>query len=213
MQKQSIDSVVLELMASRICHDLISPVGAVNNGVEFLEDDMGGGNMGDAIELIAMSAQSAGARLQLFRLAYGAGGRDVSIKPEDIHKTFDAFLQTEGKIKQEWDPITTFAGYDRPEGLCKLLACTLLLMSEALPKGGMIRVAVDGAAVTVLGEGADAHIRPLVDKALARDIDLSEIDPRLVHPYITGVLAAQYGHNINIIPTDDGQACFKITPL
>ncbi len=75
---------MLEVLASRVCHDLISPVGAVHN-VEFLQETgIEGG--ADAIALIAHSAQQAAAKLQIFRLAYGAGGRDPNIKPEDVEK-------------------------------------------------------------------------------------------------------------------------------
>lgn len=199
MKQQNIDSVVLELMASRVCHDLISPVGAVNNGVEFLQEDMGG-DPAEAISLIAMSAESAGARLQAFRLAYGAGGRDSNVKPADVHKTFEKVLAIEAKVTQEWDGETTFSGAELDEGFCKLLLCTLMMVQEALPKGGVIRVEFDAGKniTTVSGEGHDAHIRPQVDEALARTLPVAAIDPRLVHSYITGVLAAQYGYSIGI---------------
>jgi histidine phosphotransferase ChpT len=207
MEKQLIDSTVLELMASRVCHDLISPVGAVNNGVEFLQDDIGG-DQTDAIQLISMSAQSAAARLQVFRYAYGSGGRDASIKPEDIHKTFDGFLLAEEKVKQNWDPFTTFADYDRPEGFSKMLMCTLMLTHEALPKGGVITVSHTNGTTTVTGTGTDAGLRPQVDQALSRKLDVSVIDPRLVHPYVCGIMAAQYGFSLTIGDKVDGSVSF-----
>lgn len=214
MEKQNIDSTVLELMASRICHDLISPVGAVNNGVEFLQEDMGSGDTSDAISLIAMSAQSAGARLQVFRLAYGTGGRDSTVKPADVHKIFEELLVCEDKVKQDWDPATLFADYDRPEGFCKMLLCGLMLAQEALPKGGMLRVAFDGGNVTTItGEGPDANIRPQVDTALSRKLDVSVIDPRLVHPYVIGILAAQYGFSVTAGQQAEGRISFKIAKI
>ena len=88
-QPAPISAAVLELLASRICHDLISPVGAVNNGVEFLEE-MGADAGAEAIQLIAHSARQASVRLQAFRICYGTGGRDSNIKPEDIKKAFEA---------------------------------------------------------------------------------------------------------------------------
>jgi histidine phosphotransferase ChpT len=214
MEKQNIDSTVLELLASRICHDLISPVGAVNNGVEFLQEDMGTGDTSDAISLIAMSAQSAGARLQVFRLAYGAGGRDSTVKPSDVHKTFGELLACEDKVTQDWNPDALFAGYDRPEGFCKMLICGLMLAQEALPKGGVLRVAFDGGNVTTIsGEGPDANIRAQVDQALSRKLDVSVIDPRLVHPYVIGVLAAQYGFTVTPGAPETGRISFKITKI
>lgn len=213
MEKQNIDSSVLELMASRICHDLISPVGAVNNGVEFLQEDMNGGDTSDAISLISMSAESAAARLQVFRLAYGTGGRDSTVKPADVHRIFGDLLVCEEKVTQEWDPHATFADFDRPEGFCKLLLCGLMLAQEGLPKGGVIRVTHDGDATTITGEGPDAAIRSQVDSALSRKLDVSVVDPRLVHPYVIGVLAAQYGHSITISAQESGKVSFKLAKI
>jgi histidine phosphotransferase ChpT len=211
MNPQTIDSTILEILASRICHDLISPVGAVNNGVEFLQEDMGAGDMSDAIGLISMSAQSAGARLQAFRLAYGAGGRDTTVKPADVHKVFEELLVSEGKIKQNWNADTLFSGIELVEGFCKLLMCTLILAQEALPKGGIVSVSRDGDVTLVTAEGTDAMLRPMVDKALIRNLDISVVEPRLVHPYVIGILAAQYGFSITATGADAGKITFRIT--
>lgn len=215
MEQKMIDSTILELMASRVCHDLISPVGAVSNGVEFLQEDMDSADVGDAISLIAMSAESAAARLQVFRLAYGTGGRDATIKPADVHKIFGDLLACENKVTQDWDPHAVFAEYDRPEGFSKLLICGLMLAQEALPKGGVIRVTHDAssATTTITAGGNDANIRPQVDAALNLKLDPSVIDPRLVHPYIVGVLAAQYGHVIAITAQESGHVAFQIARL
>lgn len=214
MTPLTIDSQLLELMASRICHDLISPVGAINNGIEFMEDDMGG-DMTDAIELINMSAQSAAARLQVFRYAYGTGGRDATVKPEDIYKAFQAFLDGENKIRQDWDPLTTFTGLDRPEGFGKILMCGLFLMHEGLPKGGTIRVShtmnAGKSVTTITGEGTDCGFRPQVDKALARTLDVSVIDPRLVHAAILGIMATQYDYSLTLNPTENGAVTLVLT--
>lgn len=212
MEPQTIDSTVLEIMASRICHDLISPVGAVNNGVEFLQEDMGaeGADMSDAIGLISMSAQSAGARLQAFRLAYGAGGRDITVKPSDVHKVFENLVVPEGKITQDWNAETLYAGVELEEGFCKLLMCTLILGQEALPKGGVIRVTREGDTTIVTAEGNDANIRPQVDKALERKLDISVVEPRLVHPYVIGILASQYGYTIAPGAQESGKVSFRI---
>lgn len=213
MEKKMIDSTILEMMASRICHDLISPVGAVNNGVEFLQEDMGSADVSDAVSLIAMSAESAAARLQVFRLAYGTGGRDATVKPADVHKIFGDLLACENKVTQDWDGHAVFADYDRPEGFSKLLMCGLMLAQEALPKGGVIRVTHDAssAVTTVTAEGTDANIRAQVDAALNTRLDPSVIDPRLVHPYVIGVLAAQYGHTVTLGAQGPGRVSFNIT--
>src|SRR5690606_38058321 len=100
--KENKSASVIELLASRICHDLVSPVGAINNGVEFMEDG-GPDSMDEALGLISHSASQASAKLMAFRIAYGAGGRDANIKPEDIQKAFSALISADGKISQTWD--------------------------------------------------------------------------------------------------------------
>ncbi len=205
-----LETAVLELLASRICHDLISPVGAVHNGVEFLQETGVAGNA-DAVGLIAHSAQMAAAKLQAFRLAYGAGGRDPNIKPADVHKVFADLIGADGKVKQDWDPKAVDVA-SMPAGFCKMLMGTLLLAIESLPRGGMVRVHSEGAQAHITAEGQDAGPRPQVVQALARELAASDLDPRLVHPYVLSVLAGQYGFSITIGKIDEGKVIYILQP-
>lgn len=210
-QAPAISAAVLELLASRICHDLISPVGAVNNGVEFLEE-MGAEAGAEAIQLIAHSARQASVRLQAFRICYGAGGRDSNIKPEDIKKAFEALTEADGKIAQSWDPHANLGFSERPEGYCKILMGTMMLGAECLPKGGIIKVkAGSGEETLVFAEGQDAVVRPGVEEAMALKSDPATLDPRLVHPYAISTLAASYGFNIKIAEKEPGRVVISLT--
>ena len=211
MSNQELDTTILELLASRICHDLISPVGAVHNGVEFLEE-MGAENGAEAITLIAHSASMATSRLQAFRLAYGAGGRDPNIKPEDVHKTFADLIQGDGKVTQEWDPYGDLGyGDDRPEGFCKMLMGALMLAMEALPKGGNISVSAGERKTIISAKGEDALVRDQVDAALARTISTSNLDPRLVHPFALSVLAHSYNFSIEVAEIAAGHVEYTLS--
>lgn len=193
-----LDLSVLELLASRICHDLISPVGAVHNGVEFLEET-GIEDGAEAIALIAHSAQSAAARLQVFRLAYGAGGRDPNLTAEDVHKAFASLLETDHKIAQEWDPHTFPGRNATPPGLCKMLAGTMILALECLPKGGTIHVTAAAPDRTeIAAEGPETLLREGVEDALALALPVSDLDPRLIHPYVAALLARHYGFALTL---------------
>ncbi len=207
----TLSPALLELLASRICHDLISPVGAVHNGVEFLQE-MGIEDGAEAVGLIAHSAQTAAARLQAFRLAYGAAGRDPNIKPEDVHETFGELIRSDGKITQDWDPHGPLGFDERPLGFCKLLMGVLMLAQECLPKGGKITVAADGEnRLTVTAEGQDALVREQVEDALARTLTIDDLDPRLVHPYALSVLAAGYGFTIAIADKNDARVVYTLS--
>ena len=191
-------TAVLELLSSRICHDIISPVGAINNGVEFMEE-MGADAGEEAIELISYSATQAAAKLQAFRMAYGAGGNDPNIKPEDVQKAFSSLISGEGKISQSWDPFGPLGPKPLPDGFCKILLCGMMLAMEALPKGGMVSVkAGENKDTLITAEGEGAKFRESTKEALANDIPEEDIDPRLVHPYVVGLMATQYKSKLSI---------------
>src|SRR5689334_6134161 len=92
MSSVTLDPYVLELMASRICHDVISPVGAINNGLELLQE-MGVEAGGEAVSLIGKSADQANRRLRLFRYAYGAAGSKDLVDSKDLRRVAFDYLQ------------------------------------------------------------------------------------------------------------------------
>jgi histidine phosphotransferase ChpT len=203
---------VIELVASRICHDLISPVGAINNGVEFMEE------MGDdpeqrkeAIGLIAHSASQASAKLMAFRIAYGAGGRDPNIKPEDVQKAFSQLIAGEGRVSQTWDPYGNLGPKPLPYGFCKMLMCTMMLAFECLMKGGYISVRPgEGNQTIVIAEGDSVLLRDGVEQALRLETAAEDLDPRLVHPYAIGTIAEHYGYNIRVKDRREDRIAFEI---
>ncbi len=202
---------IMELLASRICHDIISPVGAINNGIELMQE-MGADGLDDGLELVAYSAEQSAAKLAAFRLAYGAGGRDPNIKPEDVQKIFGALIKGEGKHSQTWDPFGNLGPKTLPPGYCKMLMCAMMLAMEALPKGGYISVRPttgdDEGHSIIIAEGEDAVIRDQVEDALKQTIDPDDLDPRLVHPYAISVLAQSYDFDISIKSQTEGRIEF-----
>ncbi len=193
------DTRVLEQLASKICHDLVSPVGAVNNGVEFLED-MGPDALEDALGLIKYSAAQASAKLQAFRLAYGAGGADPNIKPEDIQRAFSALISAEGKVSQSWDPFAPLGQKEKnPPGFCKILMASLMLGQEFLPKGGTISVRAGEPGHTIVtAEGEVANVKEGVEDALKGKTDPDTLTPQLVHPYALGQIAELHGYSVTL---------------
>lgn len=207
----ALDTAFLELLTSKICHDLISPIGAVNNGIEFLED----GQMPDpdVVSLITYSAQQASAKLQAFRMAYGAGGADATIKPADVHKAIEAMVSADGKIKQIWSANAPLGPADRPRGFCKILICGLLLAMEGLPKGGTLNAVNEGeAGLLITAEGPDAGPRPLTEEALYLEIPATTLDPKYVHSAMTGLLAQAYGYKISYTTPSPSSLAIRITP-
>ena len=197
MTSTQIDPAILELLASRICHDLISPIGAINNGIEFLEDS-GAEALDDALGLLSYSANLATAKLKAFRLAYGAGGADPNLSPRETHEAFEALISAEGKINQDWDPDQLQEQLNMNPGYSKMLMATLMTAYECLPKGGTVSVqAHDPSTTQVTASGRDAALRPNMSEALNRQIDTQELDPRLAHSFAVSLLSDRYGYDID----------------
>ncbi len=204
---------VIELLASRICHDLVSPVGAINNGVEFMEE-MGDDpeQRGEALSLIAHSASQASAKLMAFRIAYGAGGRDPNIKPEDVQKAFSQLISGDGKISQTWDPYGNLGPKPLPYGFCKMLMCGLMLAMETLVKGGYVSVRPTPDGKTqIIAEGESVLLRDNVEAAMKQEISAEDLDPRLVHPYAISAIAEHYGYVLEIQSKADDRVVFLLT--
>ena len=194
-----IDMQVAELLASRLCHDLVGPIGAVNNGMELLEDeDLGMSE--DAIQLSASSARQAANLLQFYRLAYGMAGGRIGTDFGALQE-LAAGLLASSKATLDWTAAQP-AG-DAPEGLGKLLLNLIMLGEECLPRGGTLGVALsNGAAgleVVVTASGTGARLREESQPVLAGDVVIDELTPRNVHGYFTRLLAQRMGSELLIV--------------
>lgn len=142
-------------LASKLCHDLVGPLAALHNGVEFIQD--GDARVRDeAIPLIGMSAREALARLAFFRLALGAMGNgegDAALK--DARKAAMEYF-TDGRVSLHWpEP----SGLQWPKTQVKLLLNLLYMAKTVLPRGGQVRIAL-------LASPGVARIEAIGDNAL-----------------------------------------------
>jgi len=193
-----IDVRVAELLTSRLCHDLVGPIGAVGNGLELLADDEFG-MAEDAMKLTANSARQASNILQFFRLAYGMAGARVGADYSQIRDLSAALLET-SRTKLQWAAVQAPEG--APDGLPKLVMNMIALGHEALPRGGdlvvEITAAPGGAEAAVTVSGQDAHLRPEALAGLQDPVDVGELTPRGVHGYFTRLMAKRLGSDLEI---------------
>lgn len=180
---------VAELLASRLCHDVVGPIGAVNNGMELLNDgdlDMAD----DALKLATQSAQQAADLLQYYRMAYGMAGHRQGGDLKPMHDLAMRFF-AHHKASLDWSASVMPSGL--PESAGKLILNMLLLAGEALPRGGTVGVLFaedDGVhEISVVAVGADAGLREETRAGLADDVPVAELTPRSVQPYFTRQLA------------------------
>lgn len=191
-----VDIRVLELLSSRLCHDLISPIGAVNNGLELLEDEESG-MADDALELSIKSAKRAADLLQAFRVALGAAGSQASVRLADA-RSLAAGILDGGKVRLDWPAEQDAA--PAAVGMAKLLLNLVMLAGECLPRGGSIAVAVGGegsrVAAQVTASGQGARLAPEMLAALPAEAAIAELTPKTVQGYFTARLAEALGGGV-----------------
>lgn len=192
---------ILEALASKICHDLISPIGAVSNGVEILEELGEAGS--DVTGLISFSATQANAKLKALRMVYGLGGADESIKPEEVHTVFGDLISGDKRLSQDWDPYQPLAIPSRT-GLSKTLLAGLMLLGEGLPKGGVISIENDTNSIHIVGNGENAQLKEEHIGALNQKIKITDLSPKYIHAYVTGMLAQHYNFDLTIDQSKQG---------
>ena len=133
------------LVGSRICHDLISPIGAIGNGVELLA--LTDGDTGAEMELINESVQNASARIRYFRIAYGAASEEQLVSRTEVLSILSAIARG-GRLNYIWR-----IDGDQPRRLVRCALLMLQALEAALPMGGDIQVALEGDTWVMYGEG------------------------------------------------------------
>src|ERR1700730_15834124 len=192
------------LLCSRVCHDLISPVGAVVNGIEVMEDDADAQTKAFAVELIKKSANTASKRLQFCRIAFGAAGSaGASIDTGDAEGVARGMME-DAKLKVTWSLPRVLL----PKNRVKLLLNMLLLASGTIPRGGNLAIEAIGAGDTmgfkIISTGMNARIAPAVPALIAGDNGGNPIDAHAIQPFYTGLLARTCGMTVALAP--DGEA-------
>ena len=198
------------LMCSKLCHDLISPIGALGNGLEVLADEANGELRQDALELIEASAKAASAKLQFARLAFGmAGGVGGTLDLNMAARAANEYFGTT-KAKLHWDPGQSSA----PKDLVRLCLNLVLVALDCIPRGGEVnaRLEPDGEgrfAFTVHAAGQGARLPEATRNAMEGSMALEELDARLVQPYFTGHLSRILGGKLSVTP-QDGEVILKV---
>jgi histidine phosphotransferase ChpT len=194
MSGSSIEALDLAaLLCSRVCHDLISPVGAIVNGLEVLEEAKDEETKNFALELIKKSANNASAKLQFCRIAFGAAGSAGSqIDLGDAQTVARGFLEDE-KTKLAWNLPRVLMVKNK----VKLLLNMLLIAGQAIPRGGKLTVDPigdgDGMGFKVTASGTNAKILATTPPLLAGDTGSEPLNAHHIQPFYAGLLARAVG--------------------
>ena len=178
------------LLCSRVCHDVISPVGAISNGLELIDDpEMDEETKETALAMVRSSARTASAKLKFCRIAFGAAGSaGALIDMGEAGEIAKAFVGEE-KVKLDW----LAPRENRPKQQVKLALNMLLIAMACVPRGGLVTISVDGDVFTARAQGDRAKLPEALAQVIEGTTDLSVLDARLVQPYYAKLLAQSAG--------------------
>ena len=181
------------LLCSRVCHDLISPVGAIVNGIEVMDEDKNEETKTFALDLIKRSAYQASAKLQFCRLAFGAAGSaGAQIDLGDAEKAARGLIE-DGKTTLTWNLPRELLAKNR----VKLLMNMLLIGAGSISRGGTLTVdPVPGgegiSGFVISASGLNARLNPTIAELIAGN-SAHPVDAHAIQPIYTGILARDCG--------------------
>ena len=188
------------LLCSRLCHDLMSPVGALNNGIELMADEQDPEMRDRCVELLADSAKATANKLKFFRLAFGAGGGfgDL-IDANEARVALEGIFGAERRIELGW----MVADEKLSKGAMKLLLNLALIAGDALVRGGRLDIGAEttgnGLEIAIRSEGPrvmlDAGLRDMLTKRAPSE---GHIEPRAAGAYLAKALAQEAGGTIQL---------------
>jgi len=188
-------------MCSRLCHDLISPVGAISNGLEILAEETDPDMQAQVIEMLHQSAQVTASKLRYYRMAFGAsGGLDAVVDLRELKDIADAFIRS-GKADLDWQ----VAGASIPKSHAKVLLIALMTAADALVRGGMLVVTgSESGGYRLHGEGpkviVDEDVNAILSGERPASLETSRYAPLAL--FLSLMQASGLTHNFHQTPSE-----------
>ena len=201
------------LLCSRLCHDLLSPVGAMSNGLELLAEERDPEMRKRCMELLEQSARTSADKLKFFRLAFGAaGGFGSMVAVAEPRALVDALVAGKDRITINWA-----LGVDElPKPAVKVLLNLAHIGIDALVRGGMLDVGVEsrgGASeIVIRAAGPKIAFDPDVGRALDGSLPIAELSSRTAPAWMLHELAEQQGGGLQFALNDDALVMGAVLP-
>ncbi len=201
------------LLCSRLCHDLLSPVGAMSNGLELLAEEKDPEMRKRCMELLEQSARTSADKLKFFRLAFGAaGGFGESVPVEEPRALVDALVANNGRITVNWALGATML----PKNAVKVLLNLALIGIEALVRGGTLDIGAEqreGASeIVVRAAGPKIAFDPLVGQALDGTLDAADLSSRTAPAAMIQKLAVEAGGGLQFALSEEALVMGAVLP-
>ena len=199
MQRPMNSIELASLLCSRLCHDLLSPVGALNNGIELLSDEQDPEMRERCLELLAESARASANKLKFFRLAFGAGGGfGDEIDTREARAALEGLYGPEKRIELGW----IVAGDRLPKGAVKLLLNLAMIAGDALGGGGRLDVGAergdDAIEMVIRADGTRVLVDPTLRETIVKGASGGTVEPRAAGAWLAHELAAEAGGSIQL---------------
>lgn len=193
------------LVCSKVCHDIANPVGAMLNGLEVLDDDLDEEMREAAFALVRQSVDTANARLQFARLAYGAAGSaGAAIDLGSIREVAEAYVSSP-KLTMSWQsPLG-----ELPKDQAKLLLNLILIAHATIPRGGTMSIevgeALDAPHFQIRCAGRAAGVKDDVLPLFRGETEPADVNARNIQPFFAGMLARSTGAEVTIAATGEDE--------
>jgi histidine phosphotransferase ChpT len=197
------------LLCSRLCHDLLSPVGALNNGVELLADEQDPMMREQVAELLAQSARSAAEKLKFFRLAFGAaGGFGDKVDVREARSAIEGLFGTNKRITLNW----MIQEHELDKSVIKVLLNLAMIAGEALVRGGQMHVGgeINGtrSEIAIRVEGERLILDTEIKAALMGQVDERALSSRTAAAFMAHTIAKESGGTIQVSDAEPGTILF-----
>jgi histidine phosphotransferase ChpT len=192
------------LLCSRLCHDMLSPVGALNNGIELLADETDPEMRQRCLELLAESARVTANKLKFFRLAFGAaGGFGDLIDPREAQIAIEGLFASDGKIEFGW--MVNQSALSKTA--IKVMMNLALIAGDALVRGGRLDVGAERRGntteIAIRAEGPRLAVDPEIAATLNGEVDEAALTPRAAAAWLARSLSLENGGGVQV-SIDDG---------
>lgn len=197
------------LLCSRLCHDLLSPVGALNNGLELLADEHDPEMRARCLELLNESARTSANKLKFFRLAFGAaGGFGEEVDTREAKAALDGLFGSDGRIELGW----MVPDVSLSKTAIKVLLNLSLIAGDALVRGGRLDIGAErgenGTEIVVRAEGPRLVLDGELRKALLGDVADDALTPRAAAAWLAHKIVVEAGGSIQISEPDEAFLLF-----
>ena len=193
------------LLCSRLCHDLLSPVGALNNGLELMADEQDPEMRQRCLDLLAESAKASANKLKFFRLAFGAGGGyGTTIDTQEARAALEGLFGGDHKVDLGW----MVSADNLSKSATKLLLNLALIAGDALVRGGRLDVGAEqadgGLELAIRAEGPRILLDPVLRETILSGSAGGQVEPRAAGAWLAHSLAAEAGGAIRLSdPADE----------